>query len=169
MGVLPGTRKEFLKHWPKFSAWLGEHGSSVMAPTNPYEVARFLTAEGMGVVYANSADRITKWMAGADIAFTAWKDGAAWRAVERVKRGNGSKKRRPVIVALMHRDGCSCVYCGCPLGMDTATVEHLVPLTAGGPDTLINKALACQPCNQGAGALSPVEKMRRFGRMGSPQ
>ncbi len=67
-------------------------------------------------------------------------------------------------MALVQRDGALCVYCDCPLSRDIATIDHIVPIAAGGPDTLINKALACGPCNTAGGHLSPVEKMRKMKR-----
>ncbi|MCP3102960.1 HNH endonuclease [Myxococcus sp. K15C18031901] len=51
-----------------------------------------------------------------------------------------------------------CLHCNAHLlvGLDgdpisRATVEHILPRTAGGSDTLENLALACARCNQGKG------------------
>lgn len=38
------------KTMQKFHAWLGCHGSEVLRPTNPYEVTRFTTPEGVGII-----------------------------------------------------------------------------------------------------------------------
>lgn len=162
MSTLPTDRTAFAKLWPKFKAWLGEHGSDILAPTNPYEVARFTTNEGTGVVYTKGSGRIASWTGGADTAFIAWKTGQPWRAREKTARRRNIS--RPTILALMQRDGPCCVYCPTELTVDTATVDHIVPVTAGGPDSVINKALSCEPCNVAGGALSPVEKMRRIRR-----
>lgn len=58
---------------------------------------------------------------------------------------------------LRGRDGDHCCYCGCIMdfvvdrgGMrrpDKATIEHIVPLAAGGPHSWANVALACWRCN----------------------
>ncbi|WP_343715302.1 HNH endonuclease [Inquilinus sp.] len=165
--ALPLDRREFAKLWPKFREWLEQHGSDILAPTNPYEVARFTTPVGKGVVYADGAGRITSWAGGADAALLAHRAGDNdWRAVPKTarRRSGGVGRKRPVFLALAARDGSACVYCGEPLTLETATIEHIVPLAAGGPDTVINKALSCEPCNQEGGARSPVEKLRRIRR-----
>jgi hypothetical protein len=162
MTTLPMDRAAFVKVWPKFRAWLGENGADILAPTNPYEIARFTTNEGTGVVYINRSGRISAWEGGASTAFLAWKGGAQWRARQKTVRRRNTA--RPTILALIERDGPCCIYCRTELTVDTATVEHIVPVTAGGPDSVINKALACEPCNVAGGALSPVEKMRKVAR-----
>lgn len=58
------------------------------------------------------------------------------------------------------RDGLECFYCGDPLTLATATVEHLVPLSSGGNNGDANLALAHTDCNHEAGALSVVEKVK---------
>lgn len=157
--MLPATSDEFRKVWPKFSAWLITRGSALISVTSHYEAARYLTDEGIGIVYFNSAGRITTWMNGADRAFIAFKTGADWRAVEKVKRG--TSKARKNFKTLADRDGPNCIYCGAGLAVDTATIEHIVPLSAGGPDHLSNKALACRECNQAVGSLPAAQKIAR--------
>lgn len=146
----PTTRREFAKIWPAFREWLGTRGAEVVAATNPYEVARFTTPEGVGVVYVSGADRITSWMGGADLAYAAYLTGDAhWRVGQRTKRRG---KLHQVWLTLVERDGSACIYCDEPLTQETATVDHIVPVTAGGPDKIINKVLACSICNAAGGA-----------------
>ena len=40
------------------------------------------------------------------------------------------------------------------------TVEHLVPLTQGGPDNINNMVLACANCNDAVGNLPLPEKLK---------
>jgi 5-methylcytosine-specific restriction endonuclease McrA len=40
-----------------------------------------------------------------------------------------------------------CRYCGCDLTWHTATLDHVVPRSKGGRDSMDNLVLACQPCN----------------------
>jgi 5-methylcytosine-specific restriction endonuclease McrA len=40
-----------------------------------------------------------------------------------------------------------CHYCGIGLTRYTATIEHVVPLSKGGTDSLANTRIACQSCN----------------------
>ncbi|MFD4351493.1 HNH endonuclease [Nocardia sp. NPDC058518] len=65
--------------------------------------------------------------------------------------------------ALRKRDGDNCCYCGrlmdfarYPRGTarpdNLATIEHVVPISAGGPHTFANCALACWRCNSSKGA-----------------
>lgn len=44
-----------------------------------------------------------------------------------------------------------CFVCGHPLKLSVATIEHIVPLGAGGTDRLSNLALSHRPCNRKRG------------------
>ncbi|QCG95017.1 HNH endonuclease [Azospirillum sp. TSA2s] len=157
MNALPATLSKFLKDWPKFKAWLLERGSEIRPTPNAYEVARFTTPEGVGIVYRNGSNALTSWVGGADTAWAAWKDGIAWTVGDRAKRQGGKRAQR--IRALTERDGCACWFCGEALGNDI-TLEHLVAVAHGGPDHLSNLVLAHQACNQRADHLSVAEKVR---------
>lgn len=61
---------------------------------------------------------------------------------------------------LVSRDGACCWYCGRPLILETATAEHLVPVSQGGTNHLHNLVLACHPCNQANGAHPVALKVR---------
>src|ERR1044071_4690064 len=41
-----------------------------------------------------------------------------------------------------------CVYCAVPLALDVATLDHVYPVSHGGPHTPGNLVTACAPCNQ---------------------
>jgi hypothetical protein len=51
-------------------------------------------------------------------------------------------------------DGESCAYCG---GAGRLEWEHVIPLAAGGPDTIDNLVRACRPCNATKGARDPYQ------------
>ena len=136
-----------------------------MVPTNSYEIARFLTDSGIGIVYVNGSERITSWINGADTAWLAYKHNREWRAVEKVNRGKKTLQDYRAIVA---RDGNTCVYCGVALAADVATIEHIVPVSAGGPNHLSNKTLACRECNAEAGHMSVREKIELAIRKRNP-
>lgn len=171
---LPRTPKAFAKRWPAFKGWLEARGSEVRVSTNPYELARFTTPEGVGVVYRNGKDVITAWEGGAREAFEAYANGKSWRCGEKPKDA-GQNKRKRQIATLLERDGNHCFYCdggmalqGEPCEPGTMmTREHLVPRTQGGPDNLTNLFLAHERCNQEAGHLSAVEKIRLRDKMRS--
>jgi hypothetical protein len=48
-----------------------------------------------------------------------------------------------------------CAWCNCELTAETATVDHVIPLSRGGLDNANNRVLACQPCNQKRGNAMP--------------
>lgn len=72
----------------------------------------------------------------------------------RAKRiGNGFVKYNPQDI--FNRDNNTCVYCG-----ETGThLDHLVPISRGGPDTPENVAVACQHCNCSKGTKTATEFM----------
>jgi HNH endonuclease len=45
------------------------------------------------------------------------------------------------------RDGYTCRYCGTPVTPYTATLDHLVPMVAGGTNGIDNLVTACLSCN----------------------
>ena len=48
------------------------------------------------------------------------------------------------------RDGNKCVYCG---STESLTIDHVVPLSKGGPTTSSNCVTACRSCNQAKGSM----------------
>lgn len=50
-----------------------------------------------------------------------------------------------------------CTYCAKPLTTDTATMDHIVPLSRGGKTTLANLVVACRSCNMQKHARTAVE------------
>jgi hypothetical protein len=153
---LPHRRVDYDKKRDAFTAWLLANGSAIYEPTNPYEVARFQTMQGIGIVYADGADRITSWVNGAAEAMLSYLNGKPWRGTKATRR-----RGKSVIDfrALSKRDGTGCMYCNKDLSIDNFTIEHVVPVTAQGPNHLSNKALACFECNHAAGHLSAREKL----------
>lgn len=53
--------------------------------------------------------------------------------------------RRAFRVAYVHRFGSHCGYCG--NDVQVLTIDHIVPLSNGGPDQSGNWCLACSACN----------------------
>lgn len=58
--------------------------------------------------------------------------------------------------------GRRCVYCGSRLGIESATLDHVIPLSRGGSHNPGNLVSACQPCNQLKGSLLPTEFFARY-------
>lgn len=87
---------------------------------------------------------------------------------------NKRKKIKPEVwIAVINRDGPYCRYCGHPCGMfgwaeDRKfrirpmfwgfNLDHVVPHSAGGPDTVENLVVSCPTCNRKkwTGAAPPM-------------
>ncbi len=148
----------FIKEQPAFEAWLTERGSEILAPSNTYEVARFRTDSGVGVIYKNSSGRLTSFVNGADKAYRAFKFNETWRAMPKPKRKMGTRIRH-LTATLIERDGLPCFYCGQDTSDENRSIEHLLSVTHGGPDHLANLALSHVECNRAVGHLSVKEKL----------
>jgi len=153
---LPGSVQEFDKRGAAFEASLLEHGSAVKQVTNPYEVIRFMGMDAECIVYRKASNVITHWAGGAAEAYRAFLDGTPWRASVRGKR---DPKRNNLVLSLARRDGWACVFCGKPTEIETVTVEHFVPITAGGSSHMANLSLAHREYNAAASHLSVREKV----------
>jgi len=57
-----------------------------------------------------------------------------------------------------------CHWCKAVLTLDTATAEHIIPLSRGGLDNAKNRVLACEPCNNKRGCDMP--ELRKKGANG---
>lgn len=136
-----------------FAKQLKASGAEILAPTNPYEVIRFRTRLGVGVVYKGK--RGETWNAEALAAKDHLEHGRGTLAPVAVK---GRRTDRSTVSALLDRDGDLCLFCGLPLGGDI-TVEHLVPVAHGGPNHISNLFLSHAACNHEAGHLSAPEKV----------
>jgi hypothetical protein len=51
--------------------------------------------------------------------------------------------------AVFDRDGRACGFCG---RGDALELDHVIPFSRGGPDTVANLRVLCKPCNMGRGA-----------------
>lgn len=64
---------------------------------------------------------------------------------------------------LREQQDCKCLYCGHPLGTDVflddkiAEVDHIIPFSRCGNDSIHNKALVCAKCNQEKRNYTPFE------------
>lgn len=138
-----------------FSAKLEAAGAEILGPTNPYEVLRFRTLFGVGVIYRGK--RGETWNAEAVMAKEHLKNcrGRLAPVVVRGRRTDAATVNR-----LLIRDGSNCFFCGAALEGDI-TVEHLVAIAHGGPNHISNLFLAHAECNRQAGHMSAPEKIAR--------
>jgi 5-methylcytosine-specific restriction endonuclease McrA len=136
-----------------FKAQLVEAGAELLGPTNPYEVLRFRSKLGVGVIY--SGRRGETWNAEAIAAREHLASNKGSLAPVAVR---GRRNDRATVSRLIERDGEECFFCGRDLGGDI-TIEHLVAIAHGGPNHISNLFLAHAACNQRAGHLSGPEKV----------
>ncbi len=54
---------------------------------------------------------------------------------------------KPTKRGVYERDHGICGYCGKPMALAAATLDHIVPQSQGGPTTWENLVLACRRCN----------------------
>lgn len=151
VGALPPQKLE------KFKAWLAHNGAEVLAPTNEYEVVRFLSGSDTCVIYRS--DRGNRWKAvgGADVPLDEFRTGGTWKApIPKTAPTIGTR----YYSALVQRDGRECFYCGNPVAPEDSSLEHIVPRSHGGPNHMANFALAHRQCNSDAGNLSAAEKVK---------
>lgn len=137
-----------------FEKELKAAGAEVLGPTNPYELLRFKTSHGVGVIYKGK--RGETWNAEAVAARDHLANRKGSLAPVALK---GRRNNRASVTALLTRDGDNCFFCRKTLDGDI-TVEHLVALAHGGPNHISNKFLAHAECNNRAGHLSAPEKVQ---------
>lgn len=54
-------------------------------------------------------------------------------------------------------DQGQCYYCGCQVGAEKLTLDHIVPLVRGGKTSKSNCVPACKECNSRKQNLLPME------------
>jgi 5-methylcytosine-specific restriction endonuclease McrA len=154
MNILELTKPERRKG---FETFLSQSGADLIAPTSQWELLRFTTARGVGIVYVNAKGRIT--LTGeAEPAFDAYRKQQGWDAGHKTPR----KNNRPngVMRRLLERDGPACFICLKDTTPDDRTIDHMIPLAHGGPNNVHNYALAHKRCNADAGNKTLMEKIR---------
>lgn len=144
-----------------FEKWLISQGAEVLAPTNPYELARFRAMSATHIVYQRKNHKVSA-MGFALVAYEAFKNGEKLdMGITKFKRNNTSTKK----AALLKRDGRECFYCGFDMPNNDMTSEHLISRHKGGTNQLENMALAHNKCNVAAGNLPLMEKIKLRDRM----
>jgi 5-methylcytosine-specific restriction endonuclease McrA len=61
---------------------------------------------------------------------------------------HASRNKRNRKLYLLNQQGGCCAYCGGRLSPRTATLDHVVPKSQGGPATRENQVAACLRCNR---------------------
>ncbi|MCW1431371.1 HNH endonuclease [Novosphingobium sp. JCM 18896] len=171
MAILPIREKQF--QTANFAAWLTANGGEVGVPTNRYEVIRYRAFWNGGskaathIVYCKDSGLLTYTGASAE-HYRAFINGVFMPVnVKEAERQSGNLKakanriQKPAKIRqkLRERDGRDCWFCGVEMTPFEETIEHLIPKSDEGTNSLSNLVLAHQPCNQRAGSLSLAEKI----------
>lgn len=156
----PASVDKFLKRKAQFVAFLLARGSEIMKPTNPWELLRFTTPEGVGVIYFNSGQAILPehWQNGAREAWFAYRHAQAWRVCKKTSALSGGRVPK-IKAALIERDGYACFYCTTKLPAEDLTLEHFIARTHNGPNHMANYVLACEACNTKVDHKTAKEKL----------
>lgn len=137
--------------------FLERSGAEILPITNPFEISRFRTANGVCVIYQKNNGSWSYSNAHAKEAATAFLDDKPWIADKKHDR----IMRKTIEDTLIERDGNYCFYCDVEFAEDTKpTLEHFLAIAHGGNNHLANLALCCEACNAEAGSLSIVDKIR---------
>lgn len=150
--ISPSTMKRQI---PAFKDWLREHGCEIQEPSNEYELIRFNSAIGVGVIYTGQKGLSCNVPFAVD-ALSLFLTTSQWEAgkIKPKKRCPSPKRKKELLL----RDGDRCFYCGRLLNADI-TEEHLVSVSQGGYNRLDNIVLAHFKCNSLAGHMSLVQKI----------
>ena len=74
---------------------------------------------------------------------------------------NAKKKNRvfnsPTKRNIFIRDEYTCQYCGIKVSLTTGTLDHVQPLSRGGPNTIGNIVCACKKCNNNKADMTAKE------------
>ena len=135
----------------KMVKWLKMRGVEILPTTNQYELIRFNGRE-CGVIYKSGKvnSDFTKDAVECFLRNKKW-DGAPVNT----GRKSGYKREKR---ALLKRDGNICFLCGELLDGDIS-LEHLIPLSMGGKNTLSNMVLMHEKCNSLVGNKPLNEKV----------
>lgn len=104
-----------------------------------------------------NTERVNRWLAQAPLERVRQtrKQAKANRTAR--KFAASGRHTKAEFLALCERLGWACSYCGCGLTEETATRDHIVPLSRGGSNSIENIAPACDTCNKRKHARTPDE------------
>lgn len=137
----------------KFITFLIESGAEILGTTNPYEVIRFKTLNGVSVVYTGKKG--IKFTGESSEAYQQFKKHDIWQIKRRDK-----KAKEAIVNLITDRDGMDCFYCGEEtIKGKTSSIEHILSISHGGNNNPANLTVACRECNQVVGNMTVLEKV----------
>lgn len=144
------------KHFKDFDVYLDWIGAEKVPKTNPYEIHRFVANEIVCVIYRSKKGAPSYSNDEARKVHDAFYD-------KKKINVSGTKRKRffsEMKEALFERDGNKCFYTGVELTPETATIEHLIPISKGGKNNTDNLVLCTEESNQEMGDKPLIEKIK---------
>lgn len=80
------------------------------------------------------------------------EQGLKWQPNSYTKKSQRKSISRYLREQVIARDGLVCQYCQLELHQSRVTLDHKIPVSKGGPDTLDNLTVCCRRCNSRKGA-----------------
>lgn len=80
------------------------------------------------------------------------------------RRNFNGKRKAAYKARLIGENGCRCHYCKRRVEAQLLTLDHVVPVSAGGTNNLDNLVLACQRCNEKKANRSAAKFIRQIER-----
>jgi len=152
------------KELTKFRRWLTDQVClEELQPTSEWEIFRFKYEKGVLILYKNAAGQYSVNSNDVHTAFRCCMENNPfpWK-IKPVNRNRTSQYKKSVRM----RDGDECFYCGVDVEDEkNMTLEHLLSLAHGGRNRLENMAIAHKKCNEMAGKMSVVEKVKLRDRL----
>lgn len=138
----------------KFKQYLQQSGAEILEPTNPYEVVRFRTVNGVSIIYKNKRGSLT-FTGEAEEAYERMERKSPWTIISK-----GLKQKRKTLAEIIRRDGTACFFCAKETTEENRTLEHLLAVIHGGSNNPANLVIACNSCNQSVGNMPIIDKIK---------
>lgn len=139
-----------------FGDYLDLIGAEKKPLTNDYERYRFIANEIVCVIYENKKGFVSFSNEMSKKVYDAFREGRRIN-VAGTKRKSFELSTKQ---ALFKRDGSKCFYTRIELTEETATIEHLIPLSKGGKNNIDNLVLCSHESNQMMGDKPLIEKLK---------
>lgn len=138
-----------------FDKYLDKIGADRIDIKSPWEEQRFKANDEVCVIYKNKKGQYSYSSELAKKVYEAYLDN---------KLINIQKEKRKNLInfkeKLFKRDGNKCFYTGAKLTIETATIEHLIPLSKGGKNNIDNLVLCTKESNQLMADKPLIEKIK---------
>lgn len=147
------------RRWAKGSVPLEEYNSRIVPSDYSDATWRTLEVTNAGQAWAWWLDNAPEWWLAAQAQTLREKERAGWRARRHIRRARQRGVRvdpiSPAILDRVRSAATHCCWCSTELTKPVAgryvptdaTIEHIIPLIAGGAHSLENIDVACARCN----------------------